>query len=178
MDRTPASRTLRPNPAAGIFLRPARDSEKDALEALQRRASLANPGDREALLANPEAIEVPIAQIRSGQVHVAQLDGSVVGFAAIVPRAAGGSDLDALFVEPGMWGRGIGRVLVEHCCAEACRHGSRVLRVIGNPHAEGFYRACGFELEGRTRTRFGEGLLMRRPLGGPGDGPPLQSPPG
>ena len=55
-------------------------SERKALEALQLRASLSNPGDREALLANPDAIDVPIEQIAAGQVFVADVTGSLGGF--------------------------------------------------------------------------------------------------
>lgn len=40
-----------------IQIRLALPSEQRALEALQMRASLSNPGDRDALLANPDAIE-------------------------------------------------------------------------------------------------------------------------
>ena len=41
-------------------IRPALIGERAALEALQWRASLANPGDRDHLLANPDAIVLPI----------------------------------------------------------------------------------------------------------------------
>ena len=72
-----------------ITVRPAIASEQKALEALQRRASLNNPGDREALLANPDAIDLPLRQIKRGGVFVAEVAGSVVGFAAILPREDG-----------------------------------------------------------------------------------------
>jgi len=39
--------------------------------------------------------------------------------------------------------------------------GSGALHVVGNPHAEDFYIACGFKVIGTTETRFGTGLLMR-----------------
>lgn len=55
-----------------ITIRVARVDEVDALEALQRRASLANPGDRDAILAHPEAIVLPPQQIVDGQVFVAE----------------------------------------------------------------------------------------------------------
>ena len=78
-----------------------------------------NPGDSEALLANPNAIELPLEQIEGGGVFVAEVDEAVMGFAAILPREDGDFELDALFVEPEVWQRGIGRALVEHCCAAA-----------------------------------------------------------
>ena len=145
-------------------IRPAIVSERDALESLQTRASLANPGDREAILANPDAIDLPAEQIAAGQVFVAERRGAIVGFAAILPRGDGDTELDALFVEPNIWCQGIGRQLVEHCTDAARSVGSGALHVIGNPHAAGFYVACGFTNIGTTETRFGVGLLYRKLL--------------
>src|SRR4051794_25559411 len=76
-----------------VTVRPAVATEQGALEAVQWRASLNNPGDREALLANPDAIELPAKQIECGGVFVAEVAGSVVGFAAILPRDDGDSEL-------------------------------------------------------------------------------------
>ncbi len=147
-----------------VRLRPARVDERADLEALQWRASLANPGDRDALLANPDAIVLPAEQIDAGDVFVAENGGALAGFAAIVMRADGGAELDALFVEPACWKQGIGRELVDHVAAVARRRGAAFLHVIGNPHAEGFYVSCGFSVAGTIATRFGPGLDMRRPL--------------
>jgi GNAT superfamily N-acetyltransferase len=144
--------------------RPAVVSEQFALEALQRRASLNNPGDREALLANPDAIEVPLGQIADGHVFVAEREGGIVGFAAVLPRDDGDAELDALFVEPADWKHGVGRFLIEHCAGVARIRGAAALHVVGNPHAEGFYTACGFEQSGTIQTRFGVGLSLRRIL--------------
>jgi len=149
---------------ADIVIRPARQAERSRLEALQWRASLANAGDRDALLANPDAIALPVEQIADGHVLVAQRAGVIVGFAAVLPRADGNAELDALFVEPSLWKRGVGRLLVEHCADLARGRASRILHVVGNPHAEGFYVACGFRTTGAVETRFGAGLAMQRGL--------------
>ena len=148
----------------GMVIRPASLSDQDVLEDLQRRASLNNPGDRDALLEHPDAIAVPAEQITAGQVFVAECDGTIVGFAAVVPRDDEGVELDALFVEPHQWKRGIGRTLVDHCVHIARAGGASFLHVIGNPHAEGFYLACGFTVVGSAETRFGTGLSMERVL--------------
>jgi GNAT superfamily N-acetyltransferase len=145
-----------------VKMRPAVASERKSLEGLQWRASLKNPGDSEALLANRDAIELPVGQIEGGGVFVAEAAEGVVGFAAILPREDGDSELDALFVEPEMWQQGIGRALVEHCCGAARAAGAKSLHVLGNPHAEGFYLSCGFAKVGTKATRFGIGLLMKR----------------
>jgi N-acetylglutamate synthase-like GNAT family acetyltransferase len=139
-------------------------SDQKVLEAVQWRASLNNPGDREALLANPDAIELALEQIEVGGVFIAEEEGSVMGFAAILSRDDGDSELDALFVEPRIWRRGVGRALVEHCCLASKVSGATAIHVVGNPHAEGFYEACGFKQIGRKKMRFGVGLLMKRAL--------------
>ena len=147
-----------------VFVRPAVAAEQKQLEALQWRASLNNPGDRDALLAHPDAIELPLEQIDAGGVFVAEVAGSTMGFAAILPRDDGDFELDALFVEPDAWRQGVGSALVEHCAAAARDAGARSLHVVGNPHAEGFYSACGFASFGTKQMRFGVGLLMKKTL--------------
>ena len=150
--------------ALGLACRLALASERQSLEDLQRRASFSNPGDREALLTNPDAIALPVDQITAGHVLVAEKQGAIVGFAVVLPREDGTAELDALFVEPWAWKQGVGRALVEHCVGIARARGSAALHVVGNPHAEGFYQACGFVQIGTIGTRFGIGHSFRRIL--------------
>jgi predicted N-acetyltransferase YhbS len=150
--------------SGAVTIRPARASERRSLIALQRRAALANPGDRAALQAHPDAIDLPARQIADGHVWVAERDGHVVGFHVTLPRDDGGADLDGLFVEPEKWRSGIGRALVEHAAERARQSGAAALHVLGNPHAEGFYSALGFQTGATAATRFGPGLIMRLPL--------------
>lgn len=148
-----------------LSIRSASPSEREVLKALQRRASLANPGDRAAILAHPDAIQIPLSQLESGKVYVAERGDAIVGFAAILPREDGDTELDALFVEPSMWRQRIGHRLINHCEDAARSLGSSALRVIGNPHAQEFYVASGFKSIGVSATRFGEGILYRKALG-------------
>ena len=147
-----------------MIIRPAIPADRTELEALQLRASLVNEGDREALLLHPDAIDLPIELIKAGGVFVLEQHGAVVGFSAILAREDGDTELDALFVEPSIQRQGVGKRLVEHCAKMARSKGSTSLHVVGNPHAEQFYLACGFSIIGRFETRFGPGLLMRLPL--------------
>ena len=134
--------------------------EQKQSEALQLRASLGNSADRDVLLENPDAIELSIEQIAGGNVFVVELDGLIVGFAAIVPRADGDSELDALFVEPEKWRQGFARMLITYCQDVARQRGSKTIHAIGNSHAKDFYCAVGFNFVGTTQTRFGVGLLF------------------
>ena len=143
-------------PAELLSIRLAKPDEREELEELQRRASLALPDYRKQLLSHPDAIHLPPAQVANGQVLVAELDGRVAGFAAVV-----GGELDGLFVEPDLWRRGIGAALIDAATHQARRKGL-ALTVIANPNARDFYVSCGFSLEGETQTRFGPALRMSR----------------
>ncbi|HUP67876.1 MAG TPA: GNAT family N-acetyltransferase [Sphingomicrobium sp.] len=141
---------------ADIAIRLARADEREALEALQWRASLANDDDRPHLEANPDAIDLPASQIEAGQVWVAEIGGTVGGFAAVID-----GELDGLFVEPPFWRSGVGSALVEKATNEA-RNKGLALGVIASPNALGFYQRCGFSIEGEAQTRFGPAIRMSK----------------
>lgn len=143
-------------PAEAIILRRGTPQDHEELEHLQAHASLELPEYRDQLLANSDALHLPPAQIANGQVIVAEFAGAIAGFAAVV-----GSELDGLFVEPDLWGGGIGRALV-HAAAHQARLRGLSLTVIANPRARGFYESCGFSVEGEQQTRFGPALRMSR----------------
>jgi GNAT superfamily N-acetyltransferase len=149
-----------------VTIRPAIAAERRTLEALQWRASLGNEGDRDALLLHPDAIDLPLEQIAAGRVFVLEQEGAIVGFSAILRREDGDTELDALFVEPSIQRRGIGRKLLEHCVEAARSMGSQALHAVGNIHAKQFYLSCGFSVVGTFETRFGPGLLLQRILKG------------
>lgn len=144
------------NPAESLTLRFARPEEHDELEDLQRRASLELPEYRDQLLEHPDAIYLPEGQIANGQVIVAEIACEIAGFAAVV-----GGELDGLFVEPDLWGHGIGHRLVDAATHEARKRGL-ALKVIANPRAKHFYESCGFSVEAEVETRFGPALRMTK----------------
>jgi GNAT superfamily N-acetyltransferase len=142
--------------ADALILRVAYPDEREQLENLQRRASLELAEYRDQLIANPDAIHLPPAQLANGQVIVAEVEGSLAGFAAVV-----GGELDGLFVEPDLWGRGIGKALVD-AAAHQAREKGLTLTVVAQPGARRFYESCGFSVEGDEQTRFGPALRMSR----------------
>ena len=145
---------------AELSIRLARLDEREALEALQRRASLALGEYNERLEAEPDAIQLPIGQIERGEVIVADLGDRVAGFAAVIIDEIE-AELDGLFVEPDLWRRGIGAALIDVAVHEARRQGL-AMTVIANPSARLFYEKCGFTVEGEAQTRFGPALRMSR----------------
>jgi N-acetylglutamate synthase-like GNAT family acetyltransferase len=58
---------------------------------------------------------LPPEQIAAGAVFVLEQNGTIAGFAALLPRADGDAELDALFVDPAMRRCGIERSLVDRC---------------------------------------------------------------
>jgi len=58
--------------------------------------------------------------------------------------------------------RGTGNLLVEHFVDVARSRGSTSIHVVGNPHAESFYRACGFESQGPSYLGGGRPALSEK----------------
>lgn len=145
---------------AELHIRLARVEEREALEELQRRASLALGEYNEQLGAHPDAVQLPIEQIERGEVIVAELGTRLGGFAVVLVDGEG-AELDGLFVAPELWRNGIGTSLVDVAVHEARRQGLAMM-VIANPPARSFYEKCGFTVEGEAETQFGPALRMSR----------------
>ena len=85
---------------------------------------------------------------------------TILGFATIAPArdadAAGQGEIYALYVEPGCWGRGVGRALAAAARGELYGLGFRkaVLWVVAaNARAQHFYRADGWNPDGLHRKQ-------------------------
>ncbi|MFL5348498.1 MAG: GNAT family N-acetyltransferase [Hyalangium sp.] len=88
------------------------------------------------------------------------VDGTeLIGFATTAPArdpdCAGQGELAALHVDPGAWGRGVGRALIAAARAQLVDRGhtGAILWVmVGNSRAEQFYRHDGWLPDGARRT--------------------------
>ncbi len=146
-----------------LNFRSAGAAERQALEDLQRRASLGYEVYRPALSANPGAIQLPASQLEEQRVRVAEEGGKVLGFSVVLAKGDV-CELDGLFVEPGHWRRGIGRALMEDAFALGRAGGAWMMEVTANPQSEGFYIRLGFARTGLVTTSFGIASKMRRSL--------------
>ena len=147
-----------------LIIRGARPGERAALTELQRRAALMWEEDRAALLADPEAIDIPQSMIDEGHVFVAEREGRVLGFGVVLQRSDHEAELDGLYVEPDAWGEAIGRQLMHHAEVLARSGGARLLNVVANGRAVGFYEACGFQTVREVETAFSPGFEMVKAL--------------
>ena len=143
-----------------LRIRLAVPGEREALEALQRRVSLAGEFCQ-AIEAHPDAIDLPLAQVEQGDVFVADVDGEIAGFAVLLSRE-GKAELDGLFVAPEFRRAGIGTALVDAATHEARRRGLSLVTLVASPAARTFYERCGFVVEEFAATRFGPALMMSR----------------
>ncbi|WP_343712116.1 GNAT family N-acetyltransferase [Inquilinus sp.] len=148
--------------ASGIMIRTARPEDRDVLGALKLRASLAWGDHVETLRALPEAREVPSEHLPA--ILVAELDGTITGFATVLPRDDGAADLEDLFVDPAAWGRGIGRRLLAEAEARAARLGADALHVVAGDRARPFYERCGFRITGPVMTDLEPASALRKGL--------------
>lgn len=144
------------------LIRPARNDELDALGALQLRASLAWGDHVEALKAMPEAGQVPAEHIPS--TAVAELDGRLAGFVTLLVPKGADAEVDGLFVEPDLWGHGIGAALMAEADRRALEAGAAAIHVVANRRAQGFYARCGYGVIGETMTQLEPAPTMRKPL--------------
>ena len=88
--------------ADALVIRVAQPEERETLEELQGRASLALPEYRAQLEAHPDAIHLPPAQVANGQVLVAELDGRI---ALCQQSEAAVRDLDFALKQPAALGQ-------------------------------------------------------------------------
>lgn len=143
-------------------LRSASAVDAAALHDLYRRAAATSEGGRRALAEHPETVEPSGEDIEAGRVRLATLDGRIVGFAVLVISDDRSAVLDALFVEPDTWRRGIGCCLIDDASRLAGNAGISRLDVIANPNALAFYETTGFVAGAPVETEFGPAVRMHR----------------
>lgn len=146
-----------------FLIRSARDEDGATLGALKLGSSLAWGDHVEELLALPEAREVPLTHLP--HVIVAELEGTIVGFATVLPGEPGGeAELEDLFVAPEHWRTGVGRKLLAEAERRATEGSARAMHVVAGERARPFYEASGYRLVGTVMTEFEPAAELRKDL--------------
>jgi ribosomal protein S18 acetylase RimI-like enzyme len=150
-----------------VHIRHATVDDIAHLEALQLRASVVAPDYRAQMLAHPELVQLPLNDVTEQRTRVAMLHQRIAGFSVVLPIAGTSCELDGLFVEPDLMGRGIGRALVADVERTLRVQGVRYIDVIANPTAISFYTRLGFVRGADVTTQFGPAPGMRMDLRSP-----------
>lgn len=83
--------------------------------------------------------------IAANSSFVAVEAGERIGFVVVDPRGMV-ANLEHLWILPAAMSRGVGRALFAAAETAALESGASELRIVSDPHAEGFYRRMGAEL--------------------------------
>ncbi|MEZ5862101.1 MAG: GNAT family N-acetyltransferase [Geminicoccaceae bacterium] len=100
--------------------------------------------------------------MEAGLARVAERSGQIAGFIICTLEGPAAAELHMIFVEPAAIGQGIGRLLPEAAFAELRHRGVRRVAVASDPHAEPFYRSCGFRPAGTIPSGSIPGRLLPR----------------
>ena len=134
-----------------VSIRKATAADAAVSFAIRREAILAQcradypPADLETWTAG--TISETFARRVAETFYVATVDGAVVGTGMI---DLGTGKIDAVFVLPPYMGQGIGRALVKYLESLAVEAGLGEIRLESTLNAAPFYRALGFQGEGRS----------------------------
>ena len=125
-----------------VTLRKATGDDADALTDLAHRAK-AHWGYPASWMREWDAqLTIIPGYIEMHDVWVAERDGTVVGMCALEDRGARWL-LEHVWVEPGLHGGGIGRALVFRALDTARERHARVVELLADPYASGFYERLG-----------------------------------
>lgn len=152
----------------GLTVRPARPDEREALEALitlsARNLSGGEytPAQIEAAITHVFGVDSEL--VDDGTYFVVKEDGTPIAcggwsrrktlfggdrYAArqsgLLDPAVEAAKIRAFFVHPGHVRKGVGRLLLSHCEAEAQRHGFTRCEMMATLPGVKFYRAAGYE---------------------------------
>ena len=121
-------------------IRQARGIEASELSKIAVRAKGQWGYSQRQLVAWRDALTVSPHDVAAYPTFVAERDSVVAGWYQLDADAR---SLEHLWVDPPFMGIGIGRALLTHAGHQAREAGRAVLHIDADPHALGFYLACG-----------------------------------
>jgi GNAT superfamily N-acetyltransferase len=126
----------------------ARPEDADALTEIAHAAKRHWGYPESWILHWQQALTITPDYIAAHPTFTAVADAQLLGFCALRLHQDEAL-LDHLWVRPSAMGGGIGRTLFARAEAAARHAGVRQLKIVGDPHAEGFYRRMGATVCGR-----------------------------
>jgi len=141
-------------------LRPARDSDADALTELAARSE-AYWGYDEAFMARfRELYRITPEYLAANPTFILERGEAPVGFFSILPLESP-VELEYFYVAPEEIGKGVGRLLWNHLCRYCAETGISVAEWVTSPPAEAFYLRMGALRCGQVTSTINGRLLPR-----------------
>jgi predicted N-acetyltransferase YhbS len=125
-----------------VTLRPATGDDADTLTDLAHRAKSHWGYPANWMRAWDAQLTILPGYIDMHDVWIAELGGAIVGMCALEDRGARWM-LEHVWVEPSVHHRGIGRALVMQALQTARERDARVVELLSDPYATGFYEKLG-----------------------------------
>lgn len=135
-------------------LRRAQLSEAEALTALEVRSKAAWGYDADFMRRASSDLTVTEKDLRESETVVAEVAGEIAGFVRIKVASIDAFMTD-LFVEPELFGKGIGRELFRAAVAIARGAGATTLALHADPNAEPFYARMGMRTVTHVKSTLG-----------------------
>jgi len=132
-----------------VTLRQATGDDADALTDLAHRAK-AHWGYPASWMRDWDAqLTILPGYLDLHSVWVAEQDGAIVGMCALEDRGARWT-LEHVWVEPRFHRRSVGTQLVRRALETARGHHARIVELLADPYATGFYERLGAKLTGHV----------------------------
>ena len=148
------------NQRLGSHIRPAQPTEAAQLTTLALQSKAYWGYDEAFMLACRAELTLAPQRITAQPTYVLEEGQHIYGFYMLDRDRAPLVELDFLFVTPEAIGRGYGRQLMDHAVATALGFGDETFYIQSDPHAEGFYRACGAEVVSHTPSASVAGRML------------------
>jgi GNAT superfamily N-acetyltransferase len=145
-----------------VLIRRARPDEADALTILAHSAKRHWGYPAEWIDYWKPDLTLTPDFISNHEVFVATIDETIAGCCALV-TSEGLAELEHMWIDPKLMGKGIGRALFEHSERRARELGFSTLELSADPHAEAFYERMGAKRIGDVAAdMFGQSRVLPR----------------
>lgn len=132
------------------LIRRAQPHEAALLTELTYR-SKAHWGYDEAFMAVARPLmAISAEQIRDNCIYLLEIGEQTAGYYSLEKPEGEAITLENLFIDPAFIGTGCGEQLLGHALEQAKAMGYRIVELVSDPNAEGFYRKMGAVQTGET----------------------------